>query len=70
MGVVIVFINGVLVVIILDSLFIIVKVDGNNNSLILNYLLVSNFDVWYWNVFDLYFLLFFLMEDIVFKVIY
>lgn len=63
-------INGVSAATILDSLSTIAKVDGNNNSPIPNYLSVSNFDARHWNAFDLYFPLFFPMEDTAFKVTY
>lgn len=63
-------INGVSAKTILDSLSTIAKVDGNNNSPIPNYLSISNFDARHWNAFDLYFQLFFPMEDTAFKVTY
>jgi hypothetical protein len=63
-------INGISVATILDSLSTIAKVDGNNNSPVPHYLSVNNVNASHWNAFDLYFPLFFPMEDAAFTIAY
>ncbi|KGE88327.1 MAG: S41 family peptidase [Phaeodactylibacter xiamenensis] len=63
-------INGISAKTILDSLSTIAKVDGNNNSPVPHYLSVSNVNASHWNAFDLYFPLFFPMEDAAFTIDY
>jgi hypothetical protein len=63
-------INGISAKTILDSLSTIAKVDGNNNSPVAYYLSSNNFSTRHWNAFDLYFPLFFPIENTAFTVAY
>ncbi len=63
-------INGISAATILDSLSTIAKVDGNNNSPVAYYLSSNNFSAGHWQAFDLYYPLFFPLEDSRFTIEY